>query len=67
MRRPTAHPTPTHPLTVVPTDVVYSLEMESINAVMLPEEIIFANTAKVNNCHCEESDDVAISVQVRMT
>ena len=38
-----------------------------INAVMLPEEIVFANTAKVNNCHCEEFDDVAIGIQVRMT
>ena len=57
---------PTHPLTVVPTDVVYSLEMNSINAVMLPKEILFANTTKVNHCHCEEFDDVAIGVQVRM-
>ncbi len=40
-----------------------------INAVMLSEEIVFANTAKVNNCRCEEhalslsngSDDVAIT------
>ena len=38
-----------------------------INAVKLSEEIMFANTAKVNNCHCEESDDVAIGVQVRIT
>ena len=57
----------THPLTVVPTDVVYSLEMNSINAVILPKEIMFANTTKVNHFHCEELDDVAISVQVRMT
>ena len=28
-----------------------------INAVMLSEEIVFANTAKVDNCHCEEFDD----------
>ena len=34
---------------------------------MLSEEIVFANTAKVNNCHCEEFDDVAIGVQNRMT
>ena len=34
---------------------------------MLPEEIVFANAAKVNNCHCEESYDVAIGIQVRMT
>ena len=39
----------------------------SINAVMLSEEIMFANTAKVNNCHCEEFDDVAIGIQVRIT
>ena len=46
-----------------------------INAVMLSEEIMYANTIKVNNCHCEEFDDpfgklragVAISVQVRIT
>ncbi len=38
-----------------------------INAVMLSEEIVFANTARVNNCHCEEFDDVAIGIQVRMT
>ena len=27
---------------------------------MLSEEIVFSNTAKVDNCHCEEFDDVAI-------
>ena len=31
--------------------------MNSINAVMLPKEIMFANTTKVNHCHCEEFDD----------
>ena len=54
-------------LPVVPTDVVYSLEMNSINAVILPKDIMFANTTKVNHCHCEEYDDVAIGIQVRMT
>ena len=31
-----------------------------MNAVMLSGEIMFVNTSRVNNCHCEESDDVAI-------
>ena len=42
---------------------------------MLSEQIMYANTIKVINCHCEEFDDpfgklragVAISVQVRIT
>ena len=44
-------------------------------AVMLSEEILVANTANVNNCHCEEFEpalseverDVAIGVQVAIT
>ena len=62
-----ARPATDGELDVVPTDVVYSLEMNSINAVILPKEIMFANTTKVNHCHCEEFDDVAIGIQVRMT
>ena len=42
----------THTLAVLPTDVVYSREVKSINAVLLSEEIMFASTARANNCHC---------------
>ena len=42
----------THTLAILPTDVVSSREVESINAVMLSEEIVFASTARANNCHC---------------
>ena len=46
-----------HQLDVVPADVVYSLEIESITAVMSSEEIVFANTTRVNMCHYAEFDD----------